>query len=213
MSYLNRSTQTDEKPLIRVASQGDLDAFNQLVLLHQNMVFNHAYSLMNDPDTAEDVSQDSFLKAFQALNTFRGGSFRSWLLRIVTNSAYDLLRRSNRHPARPLFPEDENGEEIESAPWLADPAASVETTVEQNELSEEITTIMNQLPEVYRNVLILVDIHQFDYTEAAQTLRIPIGTVKSRLARARLQMKNLLQNSSTYTMVKTSPNTLIATCA
>ncbi|HSM70827.1 MAG TPA: RNA polymerase sigma factor, partial [Anaerolineales bacterium] len=85
---------------------------------------------------------------------------------------------------------------FDSAPWLADPAASVQQTVEQNELSEEIGAIMNKLPESYRNVLILVDIHQFDYQEAAEALRIPIGTVKSRLARARTQMKNLLQETS-----------------
>jgi RNA polymerase sigma-70 factor (ECF subfamily) len=213
MSYQHRSALLDEKSLVLTASKGDLDAFNQLVLLHQNMVFNHAYSLMNNPAAAEDVAQDSFLKAFQALNSFRGGSFRSWLLRIVTNSAYDILRRSGRHPAQPLYPEDENGEEIESAPWLVDPAASVEMSVEQNELSEEIIKIMNQLPEAYRNVLILVDIQQFDYMEVAETLRIPIGTVKSRLARARLQMKNLLQTNSNYAMVTTMPNTLSATCA
>ncbi len=195
MSTQNRSTQPEEEALVMAASKGNLDAFNQLVLTYQNMVYHHAYSLLGDAASAEDISQDSFIKAFQGLNSFRGGSFRSWLLRIVTNASYDILRRSQRHPAQPLFPEDKNGEELESAPWLADPSAWVQDAVENNELSEEIRSLMDQLPEAYRNVLLLVDLYQFDYLEAAKTLQIPIGTVKSRLARARLQMKKLFQEN------------------
>ena len=191
MKFLNLSRQ-DEEALITAASNSDLDAFNQLVLSHQDLAYQHAYSLLGDTALAEDATQESFIKAFQGLKTFRGGSFRGWLLRIVTNSAYDILRRSQRHPTQPLFPEDDNGEELESAPWLADPAASVQNTVEQKELSEELRTLLEQLPDAYRSVLTLVDIYQFDYVEAAETLRIPIGTVKSRLARARLRMKEKL---------------------
>ena len=188
------NTLPNDETLILAASKGDLEAFNQLVLSYQNLAYNHAYSLMGDPASAEDVTQESFVKAFQGLNSFRGGSFRSWLLRIVTNCAYDILRRSQRHPSQPLFPEDDNGEELESAPWLADPSASVQDAVEQAELSEEIRGMMEQLPETYRNVLTLVDVYQFDYLEAAETLRVPIGTVKSRLARARMQMKEMLKD-------------------
>lgn len=187
-------SRQDEEALIAAASKGDLDAFNQLVLTHQNLAYQHAYSLVGDPAQAEDVAQESFIKAFQGLNAFRGGSFRGWLFRIVTNSAYDILRRTQRHPTQPLFPEDDNGEEIESAYWLADPAASVQGAVEQKELSEEIRVLMEQLPDTYRMVLTLVDLYEFDYAEAAETLRIPIGTVKSRLARARIQMKEKLGN-------------------
>ena len=188
------NTQIHDEALVLAASKGDLEAFNQLVLSYQDLAYHHAYSLMGDPASAEDVAQESFVKAFQGLNGFRGGSFRSWLLRIVTNCAYDILRRSQRHPSQPLFPEDDNGEELESAPWLADPSASVQDAVEKAELSEEIRELMEQLPEAYRNVLTLVDLYQFDYSEAAQTLRVPIGTVKSRLARARLQMKDMLKD-------------------
>lgn len=183
----------NDEALVLAAAKGDLEAFNQLVLSYQDMAYHQAYSLMGDAASAEDVTQESFVKAFQALNSFRGGSFRSWLLRIVTNCAYDILRRSQRHPSQPLFPEDDNGEELESAPWLADPSASVQDAVEQAELSEEIRGLMEQLPEAYLNVLTLVDIYQFDYLEAAETLRVPIGTVKSRLARARIQMKERLK--------------------
>ena len=188
------NTQIHDEALVLAASKGDLEAFNQLVLSYQNLAYYHAYSLTGDPASAEDVAQESFVKAFQALDSFRGGSFRSWLLRIVTNCAYDILRRSQRYPLQPLFPEDDDGEDLESAPWLADPSASVQDAVEQAEFSEEICGVMEQLPDAYRNVLTLVDIYQFDYSEAAQALRVPIGTVKSRLARARMQMRGMLKS-------------------
>ncbi|HEY5731235.1 MAG TPA: sigma-70 family RNA polymerase sigma factor [Anaerolineales bacterium] len=187
--------QKNDEALVLAASKGDLDAFNQLVLNYQDLAYRHAYSLLGEPDAAEDIVQESFLKAFQALNAFRGGSFRGWLLRIVTNSAYDSLRSLHRHPTQPLFPEDEKGEEMESAPWLIDSSASVQDVVEQNEFSKSIAKLLEELPDVYRIVLTMIDIHEFDYAEAANALNIPIGTVKSRLARARFQMKNLLENN------------------
>ena len=191
-------TQMDEKAMVEAAIKGDLDTFNQLVLAYQDLVYQHAYSLLSDTDIAEDVTQESFIKAFHALKSFRGGSFRSWLLRIVTNSAYDFLRRSKRRPTQPLFPTDDDGEELDSASWLADPDSSVQDKVENKELSEEVRVLLEQLPEAYRNVLILVDLYQFDYTEAATTLQIPMGTIKSRLARARLQMKEKLMNNDIF---------------
>lgn len=194
MNSTSPSMQLDEERLVRRAANGDLDAFNQLVLTHQNLAYNHAYALLGDAARAEDAAQESFIKAFQGMQTFRGGSFRGWLLRIVTNSAYDTLRRSQRHPTRPLTPLDDDGEEIESAAWMVDPNASVQDTVEQNELSKDIYRILDELPEVYRSVLTLIDVNDLDYTEAAQALKVPIGTVKSRLARARLQMKNKLRD-------------------
>jgi len=108
------------------------------------------------------------------------------------------FRRSARRPTQPLYPDDEDGNELESAPWLADPTASVQEVTEQNEFSEEIRALIDKLPETYQNVLILVDLYQFDYQEAAETLQIPIGTIKSRLARARFQMKKLLQETLKY---------------
>ena len=191
-------SQMDDKDMVKAAIKGDLDTFNQLVLAYQDLAYQHAYSLLNDPDTAQDVTQESFIKAFHALKSFRGGSFRSWLLRIVTNSAYDILRRSKRHPTQPLFPVDDDGEELDSAPWLADSDPWVQEKVENKELSNEVRVLLEQLPEAYRNVLVLVDLYQFDYTEAAATLQIPMGTIKSRLARARLQMKEKLMNNDVF---------------
>jgi RNA polymerase sigma-70 factor (ECF subfamily) len=198
MNTKRQSRAFDEEQLVGMAIQGDLDAFNQLVLHYQDLAYSHAYALLGDSDSAEDAAQAGFIKAFQAMSGYRGGSFRGWLLKIVTNSAYDMLRRYHRHPSQPLFPEDKNGEEIESVPWLADPSASVQDTVEQNELSKSIYKMLDELPETYRSVLTLIDINELDYAEAAEALKVPIGTVKSRLARARLQMKQKLRADVLY---------------
>lgn len=184
--------------LIRQAAAGDLEAFNELVLAYQNMVYHHAFALLGDQDTAEDVVQESFIKAFENIAHFRGGSFRAWLLKIATNVAYDIWRRFRRHPIQPLYAEDENGDEIESVSWLSDTSPSVSALVEQNELAREIYMALDDLPDAFRSVLTLVDLYELDYTEAAQALKIPIGTIKSRLARARLQMKKKLKGSRVY---------------
>jgi len=193
MGFEVRPDQKSEESLIARASKGDLEAFNQLVFTYQDLAYQHAWTMFNDRYLAEDVTQESFIKAFQAMGQFRGGSFRAWLLRIVTNTSYDLLRRSQRHPVQPLIPEDEEGDEIESPAWLADPSPSVQATVEQNEETEHIFRMLDELPEVYRTVLTLVDLHELDYSEAAQALNVPLGTVKSRLVRARLQMREKLK--------------------
>jgi RNA polymerase sigma-70 factor, ECF subfamily len=194
----NDSALESDANLIERAATGDLEAFNQLVLRYQNLAYSHAYGMLGNPAQAEDATQESFIKAFQAINTFRGASFRAWLLKIVTNSAYDVLRRSHRHPTQPLLPEDENGEELESAAWLVDPSADVQEVVEQHELSQQVYQALGELPEAFRSVLTLIDVNEMDYTEAAQALNIPLGTVKSRLARARLQMQQKLKTISTY---------------
>lgn len=196
MNSEQQSYRYDEETLVEMASKGDLDAFNQLVLSYQDTAFNHAHALLGDSDIAEDAVQDSFIKAFQKINSVRNGSFRSWLLKIVTNSAYDTLRRSHRHPTQPLFPVDENGEELESPSWIADPKASVQEVVEHDELSRNVYKMLDELPDVYRSVITLIDLYELDYTEAARILKVPLGTIKSRLARARLQMQEKLSSNS-----------------
>ena len=193
MNSRKQSYPYNEENLINMASKGDLDAFNQLILIYHNIAYYHAYALLGDPALAEDTTQESFLRAFENIAGFRGGSFRAWILKIVTNAAYDLLRQSRRHPMQSLLPEDDYGDEMESPAWLSDPTAIVETTVEQNEFSTNLYRLVEELPDVYRTVLALVDIYEFDYAEAASALKIPIGTVKSRLARARLHISEKLR--------------------
>ena len=112
----------DEFALIQSAQGGDMDAFNTLVLAYQDSVFNTALRILGDDELAADASQEAFLSAFRSLRSFRGGSFKVWLMRTVTNASYDELRRKKRRPTTPLEPETDDGEEIDSPRWLADPS-------------------------------------------------------------------------------------------
>lgn len=183
--------QSFEEQLIKNASNGDLESFNQLVLSHQDIAFRYANSLVEDPASAEDITQESFIKAFQHINTFCGSSFRAWLLTIIKNTFHDKIRWNSRHITVSLFPKDR--EEIESPAWIIDPNASVESTVQRSEESRRLYRILDELPVPYRNVITLIDVYDLNYAETAQILQVPLGTVKSRLARARMQMKNKLQ--------------------
>jgi RNA polymerase sigma-70 factor (ECF subfamily) len=205
MKFANRSN-LDETLWILDASKGDLDAFNHLVLKFQALVFNQAYALLGDCHSAEDATQLSFIKAFQNIRGFHAGYFRAWLLKIVINTCYDDIRRSKHLPTIPLIPEDENenGEELESPIWLVDPNHSIQALVEQKELSCTLYRMLKELPEIYRNPITLIDLHQLDYAEAAEVLQIPMGTVKSRLARARFQMKEKLQNNLDFSGISIS---------
>jgi RNA polymerase sigma-70 factor, ECF subfamily len=188
----------DEQELIQAAVQGDIEAFNQLVMKYQDMVYNQARWLMKEQEAAQDMSQDAFIRAFQSLKSYRGGSFRSWLSRIVTNLCLDELRRIKRRPTIPLMPTDADGEEMESPSWIADTHMSVEETVESIQLDSALRDLVEELPIEYRTALVMVDILEFDYAEAAQSMGIPIGTLKSRLVRARLRLRNKLENTNTF---------------
>ncbi len=183
----------DETALIRQAVEGDLDAFNTLVLAYQDAAFNVAYRMLGDDAAASDASQTAFLSAWKNLRAYRGGSFRGWLLRMVTNTCYDELRRRYRHPTIALEPTNEDEEEIESPRWLADDGPSPEESVERGELERAIQHCLEGLPDDFRSVVVLVDIQGLDYDEVAVAVSKPLGTVKSRLARARLKMRRCLQ--------------------
>jgi len=183
----------DEVALIQAAKQGDLDAFNRLVLAYQDQVYAQAYRMMGEPDAAEDATQEAFISAFRSILSYRGGSFRAWLLRIVTNASYDELRRRQRRPTTPLEPVDSEEEEIESPHWLADPSESPENRAERMELDQAIQNCLKDLPPEFRAVVVLVDVQGFDYFEAAEVIRKPVGTVKSRLSRARLRLRDCLK--------------------
>ena len=183
----------DELALIQMAQEGDLTAFNRLVLLYQDMAYNVAYRIMNEPPAAEDAVQEAFLNAYMNLLKFRGGSFRAWLMRIVTNTCYDELRRRKRRPTVPLEPVDDSGEEIESPHWMEDPGETPEVYMDRTELNSAIQHCLEGLPAEFRTAVVLVDVQGMDYVEAASVLGKPLGTVKSRLARARLRLRDCLQ--------------------
>ena len=178
--------------MIQAARGGDLDSFNRLVLAYQDMVYNHAYRMMGEDESADDATQNTFISAYNHLSSFRGGSFKAWLLRIVTNACYDELRRRKRRPTVPLEPIDDTGEEVESARWMIDPAEQPEERAERVELQRAIQHCLDNLPVEFRSAVIMVDIQGLDYSEASQVARKPIGTIKSRLARARLRLRDCL---------------------
>ncbi len=182
-------TALPDSMLVSRARKGDLDAFNELVLRYQHLVYNLTRSILGDADRAEDAAQQTFLSAFQHLGCFRGGSFRSWLLRIASNTCYDLLRVLKRHPTVPLFPQGTCSDEFDSPAWIIDPLPSAQAQMETREMEQALYRCLDELPSVYRSVITLIDLNGIDYDEAAQALNIPLGTVKSRLARARLQMR------------------------
>jgi RNA polymerase sigma-70 factor, ECF subfamily len=183
----------DETALILDAQRGDLDAFNRLVLAYQELLYNQAYRMLDDPDAAADATQDALISAYRNVNSYRGGSFRAWLLRIVTNACYDELRRRKRRPTTPLEPVDDEGEEVESVRWMIDPGESPEEHTARKELRSAIQHCLNDLPADFRAIVVLVDVQGMDYTEAAQVVGAPLGTVKSRLARARTRLQSCLQ--------------------
>jgi RNA polymerase sigma-70 factor (ECF subfamily) len=186
----------DEAAMVKMAQEGDLNAFNRLVLAYQDMAFNLAFRLLADEDAAEDAAQTAFLSAYRSLSSYRGGSFRAWVMRMVTNTCYDELRRKKRRPTVPLEPMDlDDEEEIESPRWLEDDAPTPEEELETAELDRAVQHCLNGLPEDFRSVVVLIDIQGMDYQEVAEATHHPLGTIKSRLARARLRLRDCLQKS------------------
>lgn len=183
----------EEKDLITAAQRGDLNAFNILIGRYQNLLFGIALRMLNDEDTAADAVQEALISAFSKFRTFRGGSLRSWLARVTVNACYDELRRKRRQREVPLEQFNMEGQEVEDLMWLIDPAARPEERYETYELESAIQRSLNQLTPAYREVVVLVDIEGLSYDEAAIAAGVPVGTVKSRLARARLQMRASLQ--------------------
>ena len=183
----------DETALIHSAQNGDLDSFNTLILHYQDSVFHTALRVIGDEDQAQDAAQEAFISAFRNISSFRGGSFKAWLMRMVTNACYDEFRRQKRRPTTPLEPETSDGEEIDSPRWLADPNMTPAERSEADELEHAIQHCLNALPADFRTVVVLADIQGMDYSEVATAAHVPLGTIKSRLARARLRLRECLR--------------------
>ena len=186
----------DEPALIQEAQAGDLNAFNRLVLAYQDQVYSVAYRIMGDQPSASDATQEAFISAFGAIKRFRGGSFRAWLLRIVTNACYDEIRRRKRRPASSLEEVSEWSDgfahEDDEAGWMDHPERP-ERAVERSELASAIEDCLNQLPPEFKIVAVLADVQGYEYAEVAKVIDSPLGTVKSRLARARSRLRDCLQ--------------------
>ena len=180
----------DESRIIAQAQQGSLAAFNQLVMAYQGTAYNVAFRLMGQQEAAADACQDAFVKAYKAIKQYRGGSFKSWLLRIVTNTCYDQLRYNSRRPATSL--EDLTEESADHNIKLTSNAERPEDHVLRDELNSLLQSGINQIPEDQRIVLVLSDVQGLSYQEIAEIIDQPLGTVKSRLSRGRRRLRDFL---------------------
>lgn len=176
----------DEGDLIKASQQGDINAFNQLVLTHQQTVYNLAYRIIGEAEEAEDVTQDVFISAYRGLPKFRGGSFKGWLLRIATNSCYDRIRHHRRHPQTSLE---------ETVIEDGGPVSS-ETSPDEHALRQELASYIQRglasLPPEMRVVVVLSDVQDMSYDDIAKITRSSLGTVKSRLSRGRAHLRDYL---------------------
>ena len=164
-----------------------LEAFNQIVRRYQLRVYNLAARILGDRTAAEDVAQDTFVSAYKALARFRGGSLRAWLLRIASNLCYDRLRSAKRRPEQSL-------DEAMESPGFHVPSRdpSPEQQAISRELHDHVQRAILGLPFDQRNTIMLVDVQGLSYQEAAEAMDVSMGTVKSRLSRARAAVRDAL---------------------
>jgi RNA polymerase sigma-70 factor (ECF subfamily) len=183
-----------EEQLISAAQHGDVEAFNQLVRLYERRVYNLCYRMLGDGEAAADVSQEVFIAAYRHLPRFRGTQFRAWLLRIAANACYDVLRSRKRRAAISL---DAAREPDDQRPGfdLPDTGESPDAVVLRRELGSFLMQSLAQLPEEQRIVVVLSDIEGLAYEEIAQATGMQLGTVKSRLSRARARLRDILRTA------------------
>ncbi len=193
----DRPATVDEDPaqrrdlrLIDRACAGDPDAFNELVVHHQDHLWALVVRLVPDRDQASDAVQEAFLSAYRNLTRFRGGSVRSWLGRIAINAAMDAQRARKRRPAQP-YPE------LDDETWQ--PPTGDEADPEQTAVNEErsraLARALAQITADQRAAIVLFDVEGYDYQEIADLTGVSLGTVKSRIHRGRLALRELLADS------------------
>lgn len=190
-----RSTTVSDDPvqrrdliLLERARGGDLDAFNDLVLCYQDMLFALVVRMVPDRDQASDAVQEAFFSAYRNLAGFRGGSVRSWLSRIAVNAAMDTQRLRKRKPLDP-YPELEDDSWQPPADPADDPVAISLTSERHKVLNDALARITAD----QRAAIVLFDVEGYDYGEIAEMTGVSLGTVKSRIHRGRLALRNLLE--------------------
>lgn len=192
----NARQQLDTIGWIHAARSGDEAAFTKLVGYYQSAAERVAQHILQTEEAAADAVQEAFIKVHKAMNRFQDGNFRSWLLRIVTNTCYDHLRREKRRFALSLDELTEQSKaDISIQPHLYQSqinAADPERQAICSETMDNLLLAIDQLPLWHRNVVLLIDVHGYDYTEAAEMLSLPLGTIKSRLSRARSSLRHEL---------------------
>ena len=187
----NEQQDAEDSILVQASRLGDLESFNRLVDHYQGLVYNLALRMLHDPSSAEDVAQETFLSAYQHIQSFRGGSFRAWLLRITVNACNDLFRRAARHPQVSL---EQVLDSAGSAAEAPNPNRGPEDTALQSEQQRVLARLLLELPPDLRAAVVLSDVQGLSYEEIATATNEALGTVKSRLSRGRARMRDLLRN-------------------
>jgi RNA polymerase sigma-70 factor (ECF subfamily) len=177
----------DEEDVVARARTGDRIAFTRLMEHYQSACYGLAWRLLGDADMAADATQDAFVHAYDAIGRFRGGVFRSWMLRITANASYDMLRRSQRRPTSPL-PEPSEGQVEMPDSDAPNPVAEAIRA----DLYRHLDIALQQLPDDQRTAVVLCDVYGMDYGEVAAATDSALGTVKSRIHRGRLRLRELL---------------------
>ncbi|MBR2383612.1 MAG: sigma-70 family RNA polymerase sigma factor [Anaerotignum sp.] len=182
-------TDLKERELIRRAKQGDMLAFEELILKHEKIVYNVALRMMNHSEDAKDISQEVFLKAYRSLGNFDERSqFSTWLYRITHNTCIDEMRKRKGKQSYSLEEELEN-EEGSMQRQIADEGDTPEESLLREEQKSEILQALDTLSEEHKAAVILRDVKGLSYEEIAEILELSLGTVKSRISRARNQLK------------------------
>jgi len=183
-------TQWSDDALVAAVVAGDFAAFNLLVERYQRLVYAVTRRVVHDAALAEDATQEAFIRAYRALDRYRGGNFRAWLLRIAANCAIDIVRAQRQQPTQSL---DAMPVEPTGATPLAETAhPDPERVVDQVSLHSLLEAALAQLSPEQRLLVTLIDIEGLSYEEASDIAGIPVGTVKSRLSRARAALRSWL---------------------
>lgn len=187
----------DENLLIQKSVEGDIQSFEILVTTYQKKAFNIAYRMLGNLEDANDVTQEALVKVYKSLPKFKGDSkFSTWLYSIVTNASIDYIRKNRKSNVVYLDKKEENQMKRE----IPDNENTPENLLEKNEIKRVIHDSINKLNKEHRTVIILRDIQGFTYEEIANMLNCSEGTVKSRISRARGNLKNILSQKMTSTI-------------
>lgn len=186
---LSDEARHDER-LIRAAQRGDLPSFNALVTRHDRAVYGVCLRMLREASAAEDATQDTFIKAWSSIDSFRGGVVRAWLMRIATNRCYDVLRAQGRRPADSL---DAQIGEVEPRWSSQSEGEHPEAFAARAELSGYLERALAMLPEDQRAAIVLSDVQGLPYEEIAIATGVAVGTVKSRISRARGRLREVLR--------------------
>ena len=184
-------TREQEASIVRKVLGGNTNAFETLVLEYEKNVYNIALRMTGNSEDAADMTQEAFIKAYNSLQSFRGDSkFSVWLYRIVSNVCLDFLRSKNRRPTVSLSAEDDDGEDAQLD--VADESQSPELLLDRKLTRDSVRRGLDSLPPDYRQILLLREIQGLSYDEIAQALSLEVGTVKSRIFRARKRLCTFL---------------------